>query len=136
MSGFLADLVVLCHLGFIVFAVGGGLLVAWRPAVAWVHIPVVAWAAAIEFAGWICPLTPLESWLRARAERSVYAGGFIDHYVLPVIYPVGLTPEMQWVLGGLVLVVNACVYAWVVHRWRRERARRPSLPPTHGVGGV
>lgn len=113
----LADLVVLLHLAFILFVMLGGLLVLrWRRLM-WLHLPVVVWGAAIEFIGWICPLTPLENRLRAAAGEAGYSGGFIEHYLIPLIYPAGLTRELQWLLGALVLLVNAAVY-WRVLRGR------------------
>ena len=112
----LADAVLVIHLGFIVFVVVGGFLVRWRRVVAWLHLPAVAWAALIEFMGWVCPLTPLELWARSRAGETGYTGGFIEHYLLPVVYPAALTHEVQIVLGALVLVINVFVYAWVVGR--------------------
>lgn len=111
----LADLVVLLHLAFILFVMLGGLLVLRRRRLMWLHLPVVAWGAAIEFVGWVCPLTPLENRLRAAAGEAGYSGGFVEHYLIPLIYPAGLTRELQWLLGALVLLVNALVY-WRVLR--------------------
>ncbi len=119
----LADATVALHLAFILFVVGGGALVWRRPTWAWLHVPAVAWVAWLEFTHAICPLTPLEKMLRARAGGAGYAGGFIEHYLEPVIYPLGLTPDIQVVLGALVVALNAAVYALV---WRR--ARRASSP--------
>ncbi len=117
----LADIVVGFHFLFIVFVVLGGLWVLrWR-SVAWVHLPCVVWAAGIEFTGSICPLTPLENALRARAGDAGYAGGFIEHYLIPVIYPAGLTPGMQIAFGAFVLVLNAAIY-WRAFRRRPARA--------------
>lgn len=113
----LADLVVLVHFAFVAFVVAGGLLV-WRwPRLAWVHVPCALWGAAVEFGGWICPLTPLENDLRQRAGSSGYEGDFVARYVLPVLYPEGLTREWQFLFGGVVVVVNAAVY-WRL--WRRR----------------
>jgi hypothetical protein len=112
----LADLVFLAHLAFVLFVVLGGIAV-WRvPKLAWIHLPVVAWGALIEFAGWICPLTPWEQSLRRLAGEDGYSGGFVEHYLLPILYPEGLTREVQIVLGVLVLVINAVAYALI---WRR-----------------
>jgi hypothetical protein len=116
----LADAVLVAHLAFILFVVLGGLLVLRWPRLAWLHLPVVLWGAAIEFFGWICPLTPLEKWLRVAGGESGYPGGFIAHYLLPLIYPAGLTRNVQLVLGSLVMAVNLVVY---VALWRRSRAR-------------
>ena len=117
-----ADAVALLHLAFVLFVVVGGLLV-WRwPRLAWLHLPAVAWGALIEFTGWMCPLTPLENHLRQAVGQAGYAGGFIDHYLLALLYPVGLTREMQGALGASVLVVNGAVYGTLL--WRRTRATR------------
>ncbi len=113
---FLADLVLVAHFAFVVFAVVGALLVLrWRW-VAWLHLPAVVWAALIEFAGWICPLTPLENWLRELGGSAGYESGFVEHYILPVLYPGGLTREVQIVLGLLVLAVNVGIYGWLLRR--------------------
>ena len=118
MAGFLADLVLLVHLGFILFVIGGGLLsLCWRRA-PWFHLPALAWATLTELMGWICPLTPLENWLRAQGGLDLYERGCIEHYMLPIVYPLGLTPGVQWVLAGLLLAANAGVYAFVLHRRR------------------
>jgi len=116
----LADAVLLAHAAFVVFVVLGGLLVLRWPRLAWIHLPVVAWGAGIEFAGAICPLTPLENHWRAIAGEQGYSGGFVEHYVFGLLYPEGLTRNAQLALGLLVLVVNATVYTVA---WRR-RARR------------
>jgi len=109
----LADTLVVLHLTFVLFVVAGGLLVLkWRRAM-WVHLPAAAWGVLIEFSGWICPLTPLENWLRAKGGDAGYAGGFIEHYLLPVLYPAGLTRNVQIVLGLLALLVNVAVYSYV-----------------------
>jgi hypothetical protein len=114
-----ADGVVLLHGLFILFAVLGGLLAAWRPWAALLHLPAAAWAAWIEVSGGICPLTPLEVRLRHLAGENGYASGFVEHYLLPLIYPPGLTPAVQWALAALVVGVNLAVYAWVLRRRRR-----------------
>jgi hypothetical protein len=119
--GLLADAVLLAHAAFVAFVVLGGVLVLRWPRLAWLHLPVVAWGAGIEFTGGICPLTPLENHLRALAHQQGYAGGFIEHYVFGLLYPDGLTREVQFALGTGVLVLNAVVYAWL---WRRRRAVR------------
>lgn len=114
-----ADTVVLIHLGFIIFVVGGGFL-AWRWRwLAWVHVPAAVWGTLLELAGWICPLTPLENNLRFLAGEVGYRGGFIDHYLIPVIYPTGLTHGMQLTLGTFVLLLNAIAYT-VYFRLRRD----------------
>jgi uncharacterized membrane protein YhhN len=121
----LADLVVGLHFAFVLFVVLGGLLVLRWPGVAYLHIPAAVYGAAIEFAGWICPLTPLEHWLRRQAGEAAYAGGFIEHYILPLLYPSALTRSIQLLLGVLVIAVNLAIYGWLVSRRRRERAARP-----------
>ena len=114
-----ADATLVVHGLFILFAVLGGLLAARRPWVAAIHLPAAAWAAWIEVAGGTCPLTPLENRLRALAGEVPYPGGFIGHYLLPVIYPQGLTPRVQLVLAAGVVLVNVAIYAWVLRRNRR-----------------
>ena len=109
--GLLADATVFVHLAFVGFVTCGGLLVLRWPRVAWVHLPAVVWGAWIEFAGWICPLTPLEHSLRARGGGATYTSSFIEHYVLPVLYPAALTREIQWGLGVFVILVNVVIYA-------------------------
>jgi hypothetical protein len=106
----LADLVVLVHFAFVVFVVAGALLVLrWRR-LAWIHVPVAAWGALIEFGGWICPLTPLENWLRQQGGAAGYGGGFVEHYIIPVLYPGHLTRGIQIALGMAVLVLNGGIY--------------------------
>jgi hypothetical protein len=119
--GLLAEVVLLAHAAFVVFVVLGGLLVLRWPRLAWIHLPVVAWGAGIEFAGGICPLTPLENHLRALAHEQGYAGGFVEHYVFGLLYPEGLTREVQIVLGLGVLALNGAVYAWLWYRRRQAR---------------
>ena len=115
--GALADVLLLLHAAFVLFVIAGGLLVLRWPRLAWVHLPAAAWGAAIEFLGFICPLTPVEkAWRRAAGERA-YEGGFIEHYVTAALYPAGLTRTMQVALGTLVLAVNGWVY-WRI--WRRH----------------
>src|SRR5262245_54335137 len=115
----LADAVRVLHFAFVAFAVVGGVLVLRRPRVAFAHLPAVAWSAWVELAGWPCPLTPLENQLRALGGVQPYPESFVEHYLLPVLYPAALTREVQLVLGALVLAINAAVYAAVVQRWRR-----------------
>ena len=117
----LADLVVGVHALFVVFVVAGGLLALRWAWVAAVHLPAAVWGALIEFRGWICPLTPLEKSLRAAAGEAGYRGGFIEHYLLPALYPSGLTRGVQLVLGASVIVVNLLVYGVVLVRATRER---------------
>jgi hypothetical protein len=115
----LANAVVVVHALFILFVVAGGFL-AWRRRwVAAIHVPCAIWGVLIEFRGWICPLTPLENALRTRAGEAGYGGGFIEHYLLPAIYPSGLTPRMQTILGTFVLVINVLAYAVLLRRLTR-----------------
>ena len=117
----LADLVVLLHLAFILFVVLGGLLaLRWWWALL-LHLPAASWGVFIEVSGGFCPLTPLENWLRRRAGSSGYPGGFIEHYLLQLIYPPGLTHQLQLALGLLVLLANLVAYALVVYRWVSKR---------------
>ena len=118
--GLAADALVVLHLAFVVFVILGGLLV-WRwPRWAWVHVPAFVWGAVIEFNNWICPLTPLEQRLRAAEGEGGYSGGFVEHYALPLLYPDGMTREIQIGLGLFVLGINALVYGILIWRnWRR-----------------
>ena len=118
----LADALVLLHGLFVVFAVAGGALVLWRPWIALVHLPAAAWAAWVELSASICPLTPLENRWRRAAGEAGYEGGFVEHYVVPALYPDGLTPRMQLALGIAVITINALFYALA---WRRARRRAP-----------
>lgn len=119
----LADFLVLLHFTFVLFVLFGGLLILkWRWVI-WLHLPAAAWGALTEFTGWVCPLTPLEQWLRETDGGLGYQSGFIEHYVLPLLYPAGLTGQIQVVLGLLVLLLNCGVYLLVLHR-RRQNIRR------------
>jgi hypothetical protein len=118
----LADAVVVAHLGFVLFVVLGGLIVMRWTRVAWVHLPSVAWAVVLELAGWICPLTPLENRLRRAAGGAGYEGGFIEHYLVPVLYPDALTPSMQIGFAVFALSVNVAVYLWIFLRRQKRRA--------------
>ncbi len=110
----LANGVALVHFAFVVFVVAGALLaVRWRWT-AWVHLPAAGWGALVEFTGWICPLTPLENALSARAGEAGYSGGFVEHYLLPILYPATLTREMQVAAGLFVVALNAAVYGWLL----------------------
>lgn len=116
-----ADAVLVVHLLFILFAAFGALLVVWRPLAALLHLPALAWAVWIVASHGICPLTPLENSLRRAAGEAGYPGGFIDHYLVPVIYPAGLTPAHQnWIALALV-AINLLLYGWVLLRHRRLR---------------
>jgi hypothetical protein len=115
----LADLVVLLHFGFVAFVVLGGLLVLRWSSLAWLHLPAVAWGAWVELAGWVCPLTPLENWLRARGGGSAYPGSFIEQYLVRLLYPSSLSREVQYALAAVVLLVNAVIYAVLLRRRAR-----------------
>jgi Protein of Unknown function (DUF2784) len=113
----LADFVLLLHMAFVLFAALGGFLAfKWRR-VAWFHIPAALWASLIEFVGWECPLTPLENWLRRKGGEAGYQTGFIERYLLPLIYPAPVSRTLHVVLGLLVLCVNLAIY-WRL--WRRS----------------
>ena len=116
-----AEGVLLVHLGFIAFVLFGALLaLRWRWVIA-LHLPAAAWGLLIELSGRVCPLTFIENSLRIQAGRAPYADSFIEHYLLAIIYPVALTREIQFVLAGVVVLVNAALYTWVVSRPRRPR---------------
>ncbi len=117
-----ADLVVGVHFAFVLFAVFGALLALRWPRLAFAHLPALAWAAGIMAVGGVCPLTPLEQRLRAQAGVAGYTGGFIEHYIVPIIYPPGLTREAQLAGAALLLAANALVYAQWLRRWRRLRS--------------
>lgn len=116
----LADGIVVVHAAFVAFVVLGGLLALRWPRAAWVHLPAAAWGVFIEYSGLICPLTPLEIALRRRGSQAGYTGGFIEHYLVPAIYPAGLTRNAQFMLGSLALALNIGVYAVVIRRRRRR----------------
>ena len=121
--GLMADALLLLHGAFVLFVVAGGLLVLRWPFLAWLHLPAAVWGAAIEFAGFVCPLTPLENAWRRAAGGTGYEGGFIEHYVTAALYPAGLTRTVQVVLGLLVLAVNGWIYWRLLTR--RVDSRRP-----------
>ena len=123
----LADVVVVIHFCFVLFVVLGGVLVLRRPRLAWLHVPAAVWGALIEFAGWICPLTPLENHLRALGREPGYSGGFVEHYITAVLYPNGLTRGIQVAIGIFVLAVNITVYGILIARRRR---RHPPASPS------
>ena len=116
-----ADAVLAAHLAFVLFVVCGGLLVLRTPRLAWLHLPAVAWAAFVEFSGSICPLTPLEVALRRGAGEAGYGGDFVEHYLVALIYPAGLTRELQMAIGAAVVLINLFVYFLL---WRRRANRR------------
>jgi len=122
----LADAVVALHLAFILFVALGASLAFRRPRIVWLHVPCAAWGAWVELAGWICPLTPLEIELRRNAGLEGYSGGFIENYVIPVVYPEALTRALQVIIGAAVLMMNALLYLAL---WRSGRlfGTRPRL---------
>jgi hypothetical protein len=121
MYAFLADALVVLHLLFVVFVMTGGFLLRRWPTLIWLHLPAVLWGAYIEFSGGICPLTPLENQLLAWAGETGYSGGFVEHYLLPILYPENLTAPIQWLLGGCVVVVNLLAYGLAYRDWARRR---------------
>jgi hypothetical protein len=117
----LANLVLLGHAAFVAFVVLGGIAVLRWPRIAWIHLPIVAWGAGIEFMGGLCPLTPLENHWRRLAGEQGYDGGFVEHYLLAALYPDGLTRGVQVALGLVVIAVNVAIYARL---WRRKKTSR------------
>src|SRR5690606_16885294 len=116
----LADMVLLLHVAFILFALSGGLIILWKRWVIWIHLPVLLWASVVNLAGWTCPLTPLEKALRALAGQVGYEGGFVEHYVVPLVYPDVMFRDLEMVSGLAVLACNVLTYAFVIHRIRRH----------------
>lgn len=119
-TALLADGVVLLHAAFIAFVLLGGLLCVRWPRLVLLHLPAWVWGAYIELSGGLCPLTPLENRLRTAAGEAGYRGGFVEHHLLPLIYPAALTRDVQLLLGGAVIALNLAVYAWLLWRWRRD----------------
>jgi hypothetical protein len=113
-----ADLVFLLHFSFVLFVAFGGLLLIKWPRLIWLHLPAVAWGVFVEFSGWICPLTPLENWLRAQAGAATHTGDFIVRHLSSILYPDALTHEIQLILGATLLAVNLAIYGWL---WRTSR---------------
>ena len=120
MTVILADALVIMHLLFVAFVMAGGFLLVRWPRLAWLHLPAAAWGAIIEFTGWICPLTPLENHLRILGGSSAYSGGFVERYLLPILYPESLTLPIQQVLGGVVVGVNLVAYTLAYRALRRK----------------
>ena len=118
-----AEAVLLLHLLFIAFVVLGSLLTVWRRRVLFIHLPAAAWGAFVELTGRVCPLTSLENTLLIKAGTAGYSESFVEHYLLRIIYPEGLTREIQYILGGLVIVVNVSLYLWLFHRLRVENQK-------------
>jgi hypothetical protein len=115
-----ADILVLLHFGFVAFVVAGGLLVFKRPWIALLHLPAVIWGVLLEFQGWLCPLTPLETSLRETGGQAGYSGGFVEHYILPILYPIGLDTTTQFLIGSFVVVVNIAVYGFWLWGYQKK----------------
>jgi hypothetical protein len=115
----LADFVFVMHLLYILFAVFGGLLGLLSKRWVWIHLPAALWAVLIELTGWVCPLTPLENLLRIKGEISVYETGFVENYIVPLIYPDMLNRGLQVILGFFVLALNILIYWYVLH-WKAK----------------
>ena len=126
----LADLIVLIHFAFVLFVIFGGLLaLRWRR-VMWAHLPCVAWGIWIELSHGLCPLTPLENRLREHAGRGTYEGGFVDHYIMPILYPEGLTHNTQVAIACVIIAINGGCYGFILWQWlRSRRQRRLAAPP-------
>jgi hypothetical protein len=114
-----ADAILLIHALFVLFVLFGAALGAWWRWIPVVHLPAAAWGVFVELTGRVCPLTPLENSLRLRAGQSGYSDSFIEHYILDLMYPPGLTDQVQLTLAGIVVAVNVVIYAWLIRRWRR-----------------
>ena len=121
----MADVIVVLHFMFVVFVVLGGLIALAWPRIIWIHVPAVVWGVLVEFTGWICPLTPLENRLREAAGATAYEGDFIAHYILPMLYPNGLTRSDQLMLGAIALGINAAIYSLIFARRRRRHMIKP-----------
>lgn len=115
----LADVIVVFHALFVIFVVLGGFLVLRWPNVVWLHLPAAAWGALIEFMDWPCPLTPLENRFRRLGGEAGYEGGFVEHYVLSLLYPESLPRSVQLALGIGVIVINAVAYGLVIAKRKR-----------------
>ena len=120
LNNFLADIIVFVHLLFILFVTLGGLLVLKWKWVVYLHIPAAIWGALIEFMGWICPLTPFENHMRRLGGESGYSGDFVEQYIIPLVYPGGLTREIQIMLGISVIIINLAVYFVVIRWWIKK----------------
>ncbi len=130
-----ADVVLVVHVAFVVFVAAGGLAVRRWPRVAWVHVPAAAWGAAVEFAGWVCPLTPLENALRARAGAAPYESDFVARYLLPLLYPDGLSRPAQIALGLVVVALNLVLYGSLLRQRRSGCSRDRTGDDRRGAPG-
>ncbi len=129
----LAEATMVVHFAFILFVIFGGALARFRGWLALAHLPAFAWGVLIMVFGWVCPLTPLENHFRAQAGLEGYHTGFIEHYILAIIYPEGLTRTHQILLGSALFAFNALVYGWLVRRWLSQSGG--SAPPSPGDAG-
>ncbi|AHL76394.1 hypothetical protein CH92_15355 [Stutzerimonas stutzeri] len=120
-----ADAVLILHLGFIVFVLLGGLLVAWKRSLLWLHLPAVAWGIFVELTGSLCPLTEWENQLRQLAGDAGYETSFVEQYLLALIYPSWLSVPVQYLLAAVVVLANLVIYGWLLARWRRR-----AVPPS------
>jgi len=118
-----ADLLVLIHLAFIVFVFAGGFAVLRWSWLAVLHLPALFWGVLVEVNGWLCPLTPWENSMRLLAGEEGYSGGFIEHYIHPIIYPAGLTRDIQIYIGITLIFVNLSLYGFIVYRSLRKRRK-------------
>ena len=118
-----ADLTLILHLLFIIFVLFGGLLALRKRFWIWIHVPAVLWGLWVEWAGWPCPLTPLENYFRQRASRPEYPESFIEHYLVSILYPEQLTVSLQWVLGGILLIMNLLIYFYVFRNHNKHQCR-------------
>lgn len=134
--GWAAGAVVTFHFAFILFALGGAALLFVWPRLVWLHLPALAWGGFVEFTSRICPLTMLEDRLRDAAGQAGYAGGFIDHYLTPIVYPAGLTPATQLVFGSVLVGVNILLYgalAWRAASRLPERRKERDTEQRRGA---
>ena len=116
-----ADTVLLLHFFFVIFAILGGLAVLYKRRVIWLHVPVVLWSSLVNLAGWTCPLTPLENFFHAAAGQAGYEGGFLEHYIEPLVYPSGMPRNFQLIAGVSILVWNLVVYVFLIYWQERHR---------------
>lgn len=119
----LADLVLVAHLAFVLFALLGGLLVWRHPKLAWLHVPALLWGVTVEWMDLVCPLTYLEISLRALGGAAGYSGGFVEHYIVPILYPAHLTLNLRYALGAILGGINLAAYACLLAAWRRRQLR-------------
>jgi hypothetical protein len=121
MYQFIADFILVVHLAFIAFVLAGGLLLLRWPRLFWLHLPAVSWTVFVELTGGVCPLTPLENYFRALGRGDVFQGDFVGRYLLPLVYPAALTPSIQAVLAGVVILINFIFYAVIIRIHSKAR---------------